>query len=122
MACRRPRTDQWLGNVICIGQVEQLKAFAIRANLEREECLEKERALARERVDETLNVKVNAVPGACREGSRANASLFFNQVKCQDLFICMLSRTSRFVAACPRPKPSEKRLLCTESGIFPPSQ
>lgn len=35
-------------------QVEQLKAFAIRANLEREECLEKERAMARERVDETL--------------------------------------------------------------------
>lgn len=35
-------------------QMEQLKAFSIRANLEREECLEKERALARERVDDTL--------------------------------------------------------------------
>ncbi|CBN75506.1 expressed unknown protein [Ectocarpus siliculosus] len=36
-------------------EVEQLKAFAIRANLERDECLERERAVARQRVDQTLN-------------------------------------------------------------------
>ncbi|CAM9997598.1 unnamed protein product [Ectocarpus fasciculatus] len=36
-------------------EVEQLKAFAIRANLEREECLERERAVARQRVDQALD-------------------------------------------------------------------
>ncbi|CAM9549169.1 unnamed protein product [Ectocarpus sp. 12 AP-2014] len=36
-------------------EVEQLKAFATRANLERDECLERERAVARQRVDQALN-------------------------------------------------------------------
>lgn len=59
-------------------QVEQLKAFAIRANLEREECLEKERALTRERVDETLNATPGAIP--CREGNMAGPPFFYHQV------------------------------------------
>eukprot|EP00903_Cladosiphon_okamuranus_P013256 g12360.t2 len=61
-----------------VREVEQLKAFAIRANLEREECLEKERALARERVDETLHASPIAIRGACR-GNDAAPSFFSNQ-------------------------------------------
>eukprot|EP00752_Nemacystus_decipiens_P008373 g7484.t2 len=58
-------------------EVEQLKAFAIRANLEREECLEKERALARERVDETLHASPTFA--ARRERNSANPSFFSKQ-------------------------------------------
>lgn len=63
--------------------MEQLKAFAIRANLEREECLEKERALARERVDETLKAAPPA-RGVCPEGHGANPSLFYPQASNPD--------------------------------------
>lgn len=81
VACCVRRTDlwHWHWHWHWLGQVEQLKAFAIRANLEREECLEKERALARERVDETLHA--SPVRGACRERSDANPSFFSNKVK-----------------------------------------